>query len=491
MIILIALLINFSLFTTRVVIDVSNILAKVFYNNIDSKYENNDPATGVIGQKSISEGLFDIFDPQKIFTQGTYNQDGGTTLFIIITVMMIGIVLYTAYIFFSVGLIFVSRVVMLWLCMIFSPIAFISYTVPFDIPGFGHREWWKNLLQNAFLAPIFVFMLYIIVMFAQFLSDIAHFENGTGITQKILTVMIPFIILMTLLMKSKEIAVKMSGEMGAAMMKAGAVVGGLALGGAALGGAALMRGTAGAFMKGASTGDTAASAERMASNRAILADPNAKWHQKLKASAQIAQGKVQTASGYSALQSKMGDKLRTDQAQIHHARHARQDLDTAASDVTHGSKKKFSELNQTEKDDAIVHISRKEEMRKRKLGNRTWGQLDDEQRQSIDETITNDLLMKTSTGDKKVKDAKRKEGVFETLLQSGIHGSYDARNLSKVTANEGDTALNKFASGLTGVIATTLILPFDCIKIQMQLRSEAGEKRVSFVSVHNFLIFYK
>ena len=36
-VIIVALIINFSLFTTKVVIDTSNILAKVFYNNITSK----------------------------------------------------------------------------------------------------------------------------------------------------------------------------------------------------------------------------------------------------------------------------------------------------------------------------------------------------------------------------------------------------------------------------------------------------------------------
>ena len=42
--------------------------------------------------------------------------------------------------------------------------------------------------------------------------------------------------------------------------------------------------------------------------------------------------------------------------------------------------------------------------------------------------------------------------------------------------------MNFLIGGLTGVIATTLILPFDCIKIQMQLRSETGEKRVSLIT---------
>ena len=41
-IIIVALLINFSLFTTKVVIDASNILAKIFYNNITSQGPNGE-----------------------------------------------------------------------------------------------------------------------------------------------------------------------------------------------------------------------------------------------------------------------------------------------------------------------------------------------------------------------------------------------------------------------------------------------------------------
>ena len=237
-VIIVALIINFSLFTTKVVIDTSNILAKVFYNNITSKdasIKNADRslknATGASGQKSISVGLVDKFDPQTIIKdQKTYETSRGT--FIFITILSIFISLYAAYIFLSVGIFFVARVVSLWIAMIFSPLAFVSYAVPFEIPGFGHKKWWDNLLKNAFLAPIFIFFLYIIVLFAGFLKTI------TDKTDSIMTVMVPFIILAVLLTQAKKIAVEYSGELGAALMKGAQMVGGLALG-AATGGAAL------------------------------------------------------------------------------------------------------------------------------------------------------------------------------------------------------------------------------------------------------------
>ena len=247
-VIIIGLIINFSLFTTKVVIDGSNILAKIFYNNITSVDESGKalPA-GSEGQKSISVGLVSKFKPQQL-VMATYERGIGYFLFLMI--LLIIVFLYSAYIFFSVALLFVARVVSLWIAMIFSPLAFVSYAVPFEIPGFGHKEWWKNLLENAFLAPIFTFMLYLIVLFTEFLKTISYksttdLSTLENIMQNLMSVLIPFIILMFLLRQAKNIAVKYSGEMGAAIMKGAQMVGGLALGAATGGVAMAARGTVG------------------------------------------------------------------------------------------------------------------------------------------------------------------------------------------------------------------------------------------------------
>lgn len=248
-IVVIALLINFSLFFTQIIIDSSNILAKVFYNNITSVDSNGsvmDPGDG--GEKSISVGLVEKFNPQKLVNQEFYNQSRGTFMFL--TLLSIAITLYAAWIFFTVALLFVGRVISLWLAMIFSPVAFASYTVPFDIPGFGHKQWWDELLKNAFLAPIFIFFLYLIIMFLDVgmkltYGDVVDTSTGAGIMKSAMQVVIPFVMLFILLMKAKEMAVKFSGEMGAAILKAGAMIGGAAVGVAAGGLAVAGRATIG------------------------------------------------------------------------------------------------------------------------------------------------------------------------------------------------------------------------------------------------------
>jgi hypothetical protein len=52
-----------------------------------------------------------------------------------------------------------------------------------------------------------------------------------------------------------------------------------------------------------------------------------------------------------------------------------------------------------------------------------------------------------------IRDARRKVGLAENIIQSTIGGSFDARNISKLVASDQDRALNKVATGITSTIA--------------------------------------
>lgn len=240
-VIIIALVINFSLFATKIVIDASNILAKVFYNNITSVDETGKTlGPGAGGQKSVSVGLVKQFDPQTIIGNEFKEHQG---LFIFVTLLSIILMGFIIYIFLSIALLFVTRVVSLWISMIFSPIAFVSYGAHFDIPGFGYKEWWKTLIESAFLAPIFIFFLYVIILFGDAMKNIPYDVGSTasdvgGYLDATMKTVIPFILIFILLKMAKDLAVKYSGKAGEAMAKIGSAAGGLALG-AITGGAAL------------------------------------------------------------------------------------------------------------------------------------------------------------------------------------------------------------------------------------------------------------
>ncbi len=270
-VIIIGLLINFSLFATRVIIDTSNILARVFYNSntikitaIDgpdtSKIIANDNKNGVI---PLSVALVNKVNPQSIILNaekvGDIRDDAGqgegiksektgvsTSTFILITLLASAVNIVGFIVFLSVGLMFIVRVVGLWLMMILAPFAFFSYTVPAmqGIEMVGWKKWWPELIKLAFMAPVFIFFMYLILKFLN--TGLGVMDSaGVGNMNFILRTMIPFAFIMVLLMKAKDIAIKMSGEMGSAVSKAGSAIGGLAIGAATGGASMAMRRTIG------------------------------------------------------------------------------------------------------------------------------------------------------------------------------------------------------------------------------------------------------
>ncbi|MES2023449.1 MAG: hypothetical protein V4439_02085 [Patescibacteria group bacterium] len=227
-IIVVALIINFSLFFTEVIIDGSNILARVFYNHITSKNKNGKEITNAGGERSISLALASEFDPQKIVPSKKQFEDNLQGPFIFTTIMAIIIMLYMAYCFLSVSWLFLGRVCTLWMAMVFSPLAFASYVVPFDIAGFGHQKWWETFLKSAFLAPIYIFFLYVIILFGDAIrSVVGDFQNSTDWLDQIMYVAMPFAIVYFLLNKSKKLAEDYSGDMAGAVGKIAGIYTGL------------------------------------------------------------------------------------------------------------------------------------------------------------------------------------------------------------------------------------------------------------------------
>ncbi len=272
-VVIIGLLINFSLFATQVIVDASNILARVFYNSktIVTGIENNGVISGQVGdfgELQLTSAIVSKIDPQKLIMQSSKisalpqksgvdestAEEGNITIgtFILVVFLATAVNVVGTIAFLSSALIFIGRVVMLWLAMILAPLAFFSYLVP-KLKGskmIGWENWWPDTLKMAFVAPVFVFFMYLIVGFMGKGLDIINTSMKdastlTGGLSFVIAIVVPFMFLMILLMKAKSIAVDMSGEMGAAMAKAGAAVGGVGLAVATGGAAMAMRGTVG------------------------------------------------------------------------------------------------------------------------------------------------------------------------------------------------------------------------------------------------------
>ena len=471
-VVIIGLLINFSLFATQVIIDASNILARVFYNSDTIKITQGG-ANGVAnvtpglkigpnGEIPLSAAIVNKVNPQNLIINGrkavkiqdkftgeesdaTQTEGNlGTGAFILITFLATAVNIVGIIAFSTIGLIFVARVIGLWLAMIFAPLAFFSYTIPAmqEWGMVGWKKWWPETLKLAFLAPIFIFFMYLIISFLEKgLSLIKSNETTDGMTF-VISIIVPFIFIMILLMKAKDIAKSMSGTMGQSITNGIAAVGGVALGGAALGAAALGRNTIGAFMKGASTGDTAA-------QRLRAGDPTLTGFGMFK-------GRLQQISGIDWAQQRVGARLNANQADIGRAAHSRHELDTAAGVVAPG--KKWGELNGEERRLARTNLERTVEIRNTPgIQNLTWGQLSAAQQGAITAAIAPRLATSSTTADTTlIPQARRKVGLGENIIQSTVGGSFDVRNLSKLIAGEQDRGINKLATGITSALASSM-----------------------------------
>lgn len=223
-VIIVALVINFSLFFTRVVIDASNIFALEFYNAIgtpsSTPHLNGDSG---IQERSIAAGFVGAFDPQKMISPELYSEwkdEKGFSKSALFIVFLLGAIVnvVTAYVLFFAGFLMVGRVVAFLFLAIASPIAFMSYAVP-KSSGFAGK-WWGHLANQALLAPVFLFFIYVIAKMIEppsFVDGI--FSTNTNFSDILMSIVLNFVVIISALFMALKVAQGLSGSAGAHMMK--------------------------------------------------------------------------------------------------------------------------------------------------------------------------------------------------------------------------------------------------------------------------------
>jgi hypothetical protein len=161
MLIIAALIINFSLYITQVVIDFSNIAAVQVYNQIAempiSKSFSNDKVN--LNSHSIAGGFLKVADVGTLFDGGEIGKGLGFAAGMFYALFMMVFLVITGAVFFMGALLLIKRFIALILYMIFSPAMFIGWI----LPSFAseQEQWRKGFIQQAFVAPVFLFMLYL------------------------------------------------------------------------------------------------------------------------------------------------------------------------------------------------------------------------------------------------------------------------------------------------------------------------------------------
>ena len=156
-----ALLINFSLFFTKVIIDVSNVFATTFYNSMTTTNAGGETVYGPasILQKGLKiDTVFDSKnkkDPIGAVPIELEHMSRGIILFLGTIFQMIA-----GFVFFAGAFIFIKRTISFIFLMIFSPIGFIGFVLPATQKY--SKMWWSAITENAIIAPVYLFMLYLV-----------------------------------------------------------------------------------------------------------------------------------------------------------------------------------------------------------------------------------------------------------------------------------------------------------------------------------------
>ncbi len=154
-VVVIAVLINFSMFFTRVIIDTSNIIAITFY---DAAAPGSLSATASTG---LSEALMKPLQLQNIF-KVVGGLDPSKALIAAVMGIIFGLI--ATFVFAAIALLLIIRFVLLIIVIIFSPLAFAGMILP-QAKKYTD-QWWETLLGQAFFAPIFFLMAWVVIVVA-------------------------------------------------------------------------------------------------------------------------------------------------------------------------------------------------------------------------------------------------------------------------------------------------------------------------------------
>lgn len=266
--IFVALMINFSFFFSRVIIDVGNLGARLIYNQIGAEGRSFDQiifgtggSSGTIKDKdgksieikNITLTMLDKVQAQSLLSgakdSGGKTADGKdidtTTTYLILgfCTLIFDIILITVFI--TMLVLFLGRIVMLLLYTILSPLAFASLPVPMFSKDkyLGMDAWIKGMFGQSFLAVAFLFFIYLSIIFAGIdipIADSSGVVGGIGsIVGMLAGIGIKLAMMFFVIFYGKKIATDWSGVVGEYASGIMKTASGFAIG-AATGGTALL-----------------------------------------------------------------------------------------------------------------------------------------------------------------------------------------------------------------------------------------------------------
>ena len=164
-IVITALLINFSMFFTKVIIDASNIVTVGFYQSIVGA-NPQPPASAPTGKFTIPPGISGAFINDLHVVSFITGQDvtksgndqsiimiglGGSILFLILS-----------FVFFAISIMFLIRYLAFIVLLMSAPLGYLGFGLP-GLKGM-QSQWWNTLIGQCVFAPLWMFCAWAILM---------------------------------------------------------------------------------------------------------------------------------------------------------------------------------------------------------------------------------------------------------------------------------------------------------------------------------------
>lgn len=250
-IVLASILINFSLFMTKVIIDASNVVTIGFYNAIvegsqvteisstsNTETKGRELKEGLSGAYVNALGVNSFYSKDSLPPQTPNNQIN------LIIIMLAGSILFlmVSVIFLAMAIMFLIRYAVLIVLMMLSPLAVMGIAIP-QIQSL-QKKWWDALLGQSLFGPAYMIMTWIILTLisSQGFNPLAN-QNANwtklfiGGEADSVGLIINFIVIIVLTIMSLTIAKQQADKGGVKMSqwttKATTFAGGVALGGTA------------------------------------------------------------------------------------------------------------------------------------------------------------------------------------------------------------------------------------------------------------------
>lgn len=204
-IVLASLLINFSLFFTKVIIDASNIATIGIYNTIIG--DTDSKSTGA--DRGLSNAFMNALGVQQFFSWDATNPIGNVEddySHMTSNIMACILIIITTVVFLAISIMFIVRYVVLIFLLALSPVAYMG--MAFKGLEKMSSKWWATLWGQVIFAPLYMLMTWVTLTLiaGNFTTSSATIELGSTTVAASANIFFNFAIIIGLTIASLFIA---------------------------------------------------------------------------------------------------------------------------------------------------------------------------------------------------------------------------------------------------------------------------------------------